>query len=28
LPDYRHRGKPVPVSTDWNRTLKGKESQN
>ena len=28
LPDYRRRDKPVPVSTDWNRTRKGKESQN
>jgi hypothetical protein len=28
LPDYLRRDKPVPVSTNWNRTRKGKESQN
>lgn len=28
LPDYRGHDKPVPVSTDWNRTRKGKENQN
>jgi hypothetical protein len=28
LPDYRHRDKQVPVSTDWNWTRKGKEPQN
>jgi excisionase family DNA binding protein len=27
LPEYRHRGKPVPVSIDWNRTQAGKEVQ-
>jgi hypothetical protein len=28
LPGYSRCDKPVPVSTDWNRTRKGKESQN
>lgn len=28
LPDYRGHDKPVAVSTDWNRTRKGKENQN
>ena len=28
LKEDRGRGKPVPVSTDWNRTRKGKENQN
>ena len=27
LPDYRRRDKPVPVSTNWNRTQEGKESK-
>ena len=28
LPGYSRCDKPVPVSTSWNRTRKGKESQN
>jgi len=28
LPDFNHRDKPVPVSTNWNRTPKGKENNN
>jgi hypothetical protein len=27
LPEYRRRGKPVLVSTDWNRTQERKEKQ-
>lgn len=27
LPDYRSRGKPVQVSTDWNRTQERKENK-
>jgi hypothetical protein len=27
LPEYRRRDKPVPVSTDWNRTQERKEKQ-
>jgi predicted site-specific integrase-resolvase len=28
LPEYDKRGKPVAVSTNWNRTHNGKEGQN
>ena len=27
LPEYRRRGKPVPVSTNWNRTQERKENE-